>query len=351
MVSKYIPELETKGWHFIETFHDENDKLLYKLACSKGHIHIKSPSHLKNIVRCDACTIIDRKEQINQSQLTLLSDENLLTLRKNKLSFKCDQGHITSKTFDNFVRSPYCTICRGNISRGELIISNLLTTNQIPFQAQYRITNPKTQLQQFFDFVVFRPNNIPLVIEYDGQHHFKAINYGDNVTNLKKIQEHDRFKNQYAKKHRMEMFRIPYTISTPFDIYKMLLTKLNLNFDYHENYFKTNNQNNQIIEFYKHHSIKETCQKFKVNNQQVYVLFKSAYSMSKKEHERFLKGLVPKLSQPLKRDVVRYYLKHSIADTERQYKVTKNDITASTQELLHCSKSTYLESQTHETSA
>lgn len=58
-----------------------------------------------------------------------------------------------------------------------------------------------------FDFYLPDYFAIPVIVEIDGQHHFKPI-YGRK--NFLKGQEHDRIKNSYCLAHCIPLYRIPY---------------------------------------------------------------------------------------------------------------------------------------------
>jgi len=97
-------------------------------------------------------------------------------------------------------------------SKGEQIISQILTENKIFYEQQKIFKNCKfsdTNYYARFDFYV----NNHYIIEYDGEQHFRyRNNYGWNTEeNFKKVQEHDKFKNQWCKDNNIPLIRIPYT--------------------------------------------------------------------------------------------------------------------------------------------
>ena len=57
--------------------------------------------------------------------------------------------------------------------------------------------------------------NLKIWIEYDGEKHFRVVDFSNKNEELAKkqfkiIQENDRLKNEYAKKHNWKIIRIPY---------------------------------------------------------------------------------------------------------------------------------------------
>lgn len=63
-----------------------------------------------------------------------------------------------------------------------------------------------------YDFILLDDNFHPYrLIEYDGEQHYRAIEYFGGEENFKKLQKNDKVKNEYAKRHNLPLIRIPYT--------------------------------------------------------------------------------------------------------------------------------------------
>lgn len=98
-----------------------------------------------------------------------------------------------------------CPIC--NESHGEKIVAQFLDENNIKYIRQYRIKECRNQRPLPFDFAVFKNNNLILLIEYDGEQHFKP-KFGKKEFNRIKI--NDEIKNKYCKNNNIDLLRIPY---------------------------------------------------------------------------------------------------------------------------------------------
>lgn len=110
-----------------------------------------------------------------------------------------------------------CSKCKH--SRGEIAIGQWLTQHHIQHECQKAFNDlflPNTikrTNKPKYDFFLPAFN---LLIEYDGQHHFKPVNFR-GVSNEEAHRLHERthlsdsIKNQYAKNHNLKMLRIPYT--------------------------------------------------------------------------------------------------------------------------------------------
>ena len=59
-----------------------------------------------------------------------------------------------------------------------------------------------------FDFFIEKHN---LLIEYDGQQHFKPIKQFGGEEYLKQLIIHDNIKNEYAMKNKINLLRISYS--------------------------------------------------------------------------------------------------------------------------------------------
>ena len=103
-----------------------------------------------------------------------------------------------------------CPKC--NISKGEKQLDKILTQYNIPHDSQYTFDDLRGVGNGLlkFDVPVFWDDNktqLRLLIEYDGEFHYKKIFKNDGYENLK---IHDKLKNQYCKKHNIKLLRIPY---------------------------------------------------------------------------------------------------------------------------------------------
>jgi hypothetical protein len=102
---------------------------------------------------------------------------------------------------------PYC-----NISKGEDEIEKYLIKNDIEYLREYRFNdcvNPKTNRKLPFDFYLPKNN---LLIEYQGEQHFKKMgDYFENKNGgLKSRQERDLIKNQYCLNKNIKLLEISY---------------------------------------------------------------------------------------------------------------------------------------------
>ncbi|CEQ01737.1 Uncharacterised protein [[Clostridium] sordellii] len=123
-----------------------------------------------------------------------------------KYKFECEIcNHVWSASVDKITSDRWCPQCKS--SKGEKKIKEYLDKNDITYIHD----------EPYFDDLLsdlgnpLRPDFIlpehKIWIEYDGEFHFKDF-YKDGSYEI--LKEHDKRKNEYAKKHGWKMIRIPY---------------------------------------------------------------------------------------------------------------------------------------------
>lgn len=97
---------------------------------------------------------------------------------------------------------PYC-----KQSKGELAIIEFLDKNKIDYEIQKRFTDCKNIKPLPFDFYLPKYN---LCIEYQGEQHYKCINFfgGEKAFELRK--KNDEIKKNYCELHKIKLLEIHY---------------------------------------------------------------------------------------------------------------------------------------------
>lgn len=101
--------------------------------------------------------------------------------------------------------------CLHHRSKGELQIKDYLEKNLVLFEEQKMFNdcmNPKTKAKLRFDF--FLPD-YNCCIEFDGEQHFRPVNFFDGEKGFIERQYRDNIKTQYCKNNNIKLIRIPYT--------------------------------------------------------------------------------------------------------------------------------------------
>jgi len=149
---------------------------------------------------------LERVNNIHNNKYKYNLITNILWEKKDNINiFKvpiiCDKHGIFHQTINNHMNIKNgCPIC--NESKGEKVVREYLEENNIIFNQEYRFSNFK---RYSFDFYIEDSN---LVIEYDGEYHYKEIK--NREEQLIKTQERDKMKNKYCKDNGINIIRIPY---------------------------------------------------------------------------------------------------------------------------------------------
>jgi len=121
----------------------------------------------------------------------------------NKVEIICKEHGVFSQKPNSHLRGRGCPICKS--SKGEEKIYHYLTENNIEFEREKKF---KDLGNKRFDFYLSKKN---IIIEYDGEQHFKANNFFGGEEGFRKRQISDLIKNQYCSDNDLQLIRIPYT--------------------------------------------------------------------------------------------------------------------------------------------
>lgn len=123
---------------------------------------------------------------------------------------QCDCGNTTYASYSDLSRYRKTSCGCSNYSNMENFIANLLSENKINYIPQARFTECRNIYPLPFDFYLYDYN---IAIEYDGEQHFRSIEYFGGEDSFQKRQHNDNIKNNYCLEHHINLIRIPYTLS------------------------------------------------------------------------------------------------------------------------------------------
>lgn len=123
-----------------------------------------------------------------------------------KVYWKCKNGHEWKANIDSRVKGNNCMLC--SESGGEKNISIVLDKIQILYEREKKFDNCKNIRKLPFDFYLPDYN---ICIEYDGEQHFKPINYFGGTKKFNQLKLHDEIKTKFARENNIALLRIPYT--------------------------------------------------------------------------------------------------------------------------------------------
>lgn len=200
----------------------KGDSVKIKMRHNKcGNVYLVSPGKFTGVDqrRCPRCNGGSTKD--NQYFLEQVKDlghgeyEALETYINANTPIKFihkECGNVFKMPPKDFLNSGNrCPACAS--SKGEKRIARYLKSNSINFKQEYRIKECRYKRPLPFDFAVFDNGKLSILIEFDGEGHFKPFRFSDKETMSKKLQitiRNDNIKNNYCKNNNIELLRIPY---------------------------------------------------------------------------------------------------------------------------------------------
>lgn len=188
-----------------------------KIICSIHDIQEMLPHHHIKGYGCSKCG----KEQINKSngrQLTqqqfidkvsgiqgLSFEKTIYTTKRSKVIVTCNIHDDYETTAEVLLKGCGCPKCKS--SRGEQVIKDILNKLNIEYETQKTYPGLIFKRRLKFDFF------IPLLnccIEFDGEQHFRSIDYWGGDKSFKELQLKDHIKNEYCEINSIPLLRIKY---------------------------------------------------------------------------------------------------------------------------------------------
>jgi len=126
-----------------------------------------------------------------------------------KVKIICPKHGPFEQVARSHLKGSGCPTCKS--SKGELRIQSILESLSIKYEREKRFESCKNKVPLPFDF--FLPD-LNILIEYDGEHHFRPVTFGGNKAqaqeNFKLRQKTDKIKTCWAKSSPYTLHRIKY---------------------------------------------------------------------------------------------------------------------------------------------
>lgn len=123
-----------------------------------------------------------------------------------KVWWRCKRNHEWEASINNRNRKHYgCPICTkiDHESIGERLVKEFLDKNKISYQREFSIKDDVSTL--FLDFLTDYG-----AIEFDGEQHFKPVEWFGGVEGYQNTIKRDERKNNYCKQHNIPLLRIKF---------------------------------------------------------------------------------------------------------------------------------------------
>lgn len=189
-----------------------NAASIIKFQCNKcGHIAHTNISNILSGRACRGCSPYKKKTTLDFAQIAANTDDGYELLSeyktcKDKVTLKhrlC--GRIFEMTPDGFIGGSRCPHCA--TSHGELEIKHCLDDKGIVYVQQYRFDDCRNIRPLPFDFYLPELN---VCIEYNGQQHYRSINYFGGEDGYAYRKKNDEIKRRYCEENGISLVIIPY---------------------------------------------------------------------------------------------------------------------------------------------
>lgn len=202
-----------------------SDKIEVKIICpNHGEFEQTPVSHYKHgCTKCSYDTMIfnNKNNFIKNSNLIHSNkyDYSLIEYVNNKTKVKiiCPKHGIFEQKPDAHVIGVGCTFCKE--SKGEKKIAKLLNLYKVKYVRQHKFDDCKYKRRLPFDFYL---NDYNCCIEFDGNQHFRVINFWTGGSDYISTIRNDKIKNNYCKNNNIRLLRIKYT---KFNKIELILTR------------------------------------------------------------------------------------------------------------------------------
>ncbi|MGV3216636.1 hypothetical protein ACEE02_07065 [Clostridium perfringens] len=211
---------ETAKLEFEEMVENEGYKLLgeYKSAltkveiqCDKGHRYFVKPSDFKTGCRCPICynnhietTKLEFIKQVESEGYTVIGD---YVNSKTKLELECNKNHRYSVAPNDFKKGNRCPHCN-TTSHGERLTRKILEECKLGFEQQKKFDGLTGLGGRALSYDFFVEGY--LLIEIQGEQHYKPIDLFGREERFKQQQEHDKRKREFAINNGYKLLEIPY---------------------------------------------------------------------------------------------------------------------------------------------
>lgn len=222
------------------------------LLCECGEVFKQNFSHIKNKInnnlqiKCPKCMKRDADESfrftiddLNKKLIEVYGDNEFVVLNNDGYVNFYDYvtvkhipcGYVFKTKFKNITNQKrLCKNCQSKYSKGVIKIMKYLDCKHIKYIKEKIFNECKDKKPLPFDFYLQDYN---LLIEFDGEQHYKSFNYFGGEEGFKKLQYHDKIKNKYCKDNNIPLLRIRYdevnNINNILDefIYRQINTEVN----------------------------------------------------------------------------------------------------------------------------
>ena len=215
-----------KGWSMFKSS-IERTIYFYFLFYPKSNVKIGfSPSYLENVIHI-------KKSSAQEGVRRLIEKGYLQQVEENSQDYIFIEDPLFTPEIK--VKEP---ISNPRESKPIKKIKSLLDINEISYEEEIFFTDcifKDTGCFGYFDLMI----NNQYLIEYDGEQHFKIVQFWGGETGYQKRHKHDLAKNKYCFDNNIPLIRIPFDAKYDLNDLKLETTRFLLTPENEEEYYKT----------------------------------------------------------------------------------------------------------------
>jgi len=197
--------------------YEKSHKKVEIICREHGSFFMRPCDHINQKQRCPKCGKISMSNKHRKKISSLINqfielngdryDYSKVEYKNNytKVEIVCKEHGSFLQIPKSHLRGDGCPKCSN--SKGERRISRFLDKINIDYLIEFKFDDCRDILTLPFDF--YLPNH-NLCIEYDGEQHFKSIDWFGGQKNFERQQKRDYIKNMYCLNNKISLIRISY---------------------------------------------------------------------------------------------------------------------------------------------
>lgn len=216
--NKFYELLEGEGYKMLDEEGYTGAINPIHVVCPKGHSTTVTPSNFKNGSRCVYCSSRKRWEPTIKKYSKIfhstLEDEGYKVVKgiyeneTSRITLECPKKHTYDVVARVFLWGHRCPNC--NHSMGEKRVERYLLSKRIRYKAQDKFEKCRNKRVLPFDFGVYHSGELTCLIEFEGEQHFRAVEYFGGDESLIYVQNNDSIKRAFCKENNIPLIEIPY---------------------------------------------------------------------------------------------------------------------------------------------
>lgn len=219
-----------------QKIHSGKPVLTFKCICDCGNVCYKSSNFIRDFKKGfgASCGCVKKQKchdrffvDLTDKKIGILTPKYYIKDEKShnlKWHCICECGQECDVMANKLINQKQLSCGCISQSKGEAKICLLLDQLQLKYKRQAKFSDCKLDKNNLrFDFYV----DNRYLIEYDGEQHFKPVDFFGGEDYFKQLKDSDEFKNKWAKEKGIPLIRIPFTILSTLNQDDILIDRSN----------------------------------------------------------------------------------------------------------------------------